>query len=246
MIHSPSSRMAVLLVYLLVALGGCRSRGPSTFKATPEDCYHAIATQVEYPNVEVCSLSEDWAALAPISLATVEQPEYWDVKLEQVVQMALSQSKVIRDLGGAVLRFTGHRANLLGHRRRRHRSPLRRRCRASAFDAQFSTSVFGEKNDRALNNEFFGGGTRLLRQDLLVQQTQITKQAVTGTQFSFRHYTDYDSNNAPSNLFPITRWNTNFETEVRHPFLQGSGMEFNRIAAPPTSRPVQRCAHRPR
>jgi len=31
----------------------------------------------------------------------------------------------------------------------------------SNYDAQFSTSTYWEKNDRALNNEFFGGGTRL-------------------------------------------------------------------------------------
>lgn len=230
MAKHPFTRTAVLIVYLLVG-GGCRSRGPNTFKATPEDCYHAIATQIEYPSVEVCSLSEDWAALEPISLASVEQPEYWDVKLEEVVQMALSQSKVIRDLGGAVLRSPAAVQTYWDTAIVDTDPRFGVDAALSAFDAQFSTSLYGEKNDRALNNEFFGGGTRILRQDLLVQQTQITKQAVTGTQFSFRHYTDYDSNNAPSNLFAHA-WNTNFETEFRHPLLQGSGMEFNRIAGP--------------
>jgi outer membrane protein TolC len=221
----------VLIVYLLVAGGGCRSRGPHTFTATPEDCYHAIATQVEYPNVEVCSLSEDWAAVEPISLTSTEQPEYWDVKLEEVVQMALSQSKVIRDLGGAVLRSPATTQTYWDTAIVDTDPRFGVDAALSAFDAQFSTSAYGEKNDRALNNEFFGGGTRILKQDLFVQQSQITKQAVTGTQFSFRHYTDYDANNAPSNLFAHA-WNTNFETEFRHPLLQGSGMEFNRIAGP--------------
>lgn len=231
MTRSPRSRLAVLLVYLLVAVSGCRSRGPGNFHAVPEDCYHAIATQVEYPTVEVCSLSEDWAALEPVSLATVDQPEYWDVELEQVVQMALSQSKVIRDLGGAVLRSPENIQTYWDTAIVDTDPRFGVDAALSAFDAQFSTSLYGEKNDRALNNEFFGGGTRLLRQDLLVQQTQITKQAVTGTQFSFRHYTDYDANNAPSNLF-ASAWNTHFETEFRHPLLQGGGMEFNRIAGP--------------
>jgi outer membrane protein TolC len=221
----------VLTVYLLVAVGGCRSRGPNNFKGTPEDCYHAIATQVEYPSVEVCSLSEDWAAVEPISLTSTVQPEYWDVKLEEVVQMALSQSKVIRDLGGAVLHSPANVQTYWDTAIVDTDPRFGIDAALSAFDAQFSTSVYGEKNDRALNNEFFGGGTRILKQDLFVQQTQITKQAVTGTQFSLRHYTDYDANNAPSNLFAHA-WNTNFESEFRHPLLQGSGMEFNRIAGP--------------
>ena len=82
-----------------------------------------------------------------------------------------------------------------------------------------------------MNNEFFGGGTRLLQQDALVFQSQITKQAVTGTKFAFRHNFDYDANNAPSNLFP-SAWNVNLETEFRHPLLQGNGMLYNRIAGP--------------
>ena len=101
----------------------------------------------------------------------------------------------------------------------------------SAFDAQFSTSLYGEKNDRALNNEFFGGGTRFLTQDVLVLQSQLSKRAVTGTQFSLRHIVDYDHNNAPSNQFP-SAWNANLEAEFRHPLLQGNSMLYNRIAGP--------------
>ena len=62
-------------------------------------------------------------------------------------------------------------------------------------------------------------------------QTAITKRAVTGSQFTIRHNVDYDANNAPGNLFP-SAWNTNVEAEIRHPLLQGSGVEFNRIAGP--------------
>ena len=82
-----------------------------------------------------------------------------------------------------------------------------------------------------MNNQFFGGGTRKLYQDAGVFQAAITKKAATGTQFTIRHNVDYDANNAPGNLFP-SAWNTNVETEIRHPLLQGGGVEFNRIAGP--------------
>ncbi len=151
--------------------------------------------------------------------------------MEEVVQMALAQSKVLRDLGGAVLRSPSSISTYWDPAVQETDPRFGIDAALSAFDAQFSTSVFGEKNDKALNNEFFGGGTRLLQQDAAVIQSQITKRAITGTEFSFRHNIEYDSNNAPSNLF-TSAWNVNFETEFRHPLLQGNGMTFNRIAGP--------------
>ena len=226
------SQLALIPLCLLAVLAGCRSRRDCTFKATvSDDCYRAVATEIEYPVTQCSSMSEDWATLEPLSLTSTEQPDYWDVKLENVVQMALSQSKVFRDLGGVLLRAPATVETYWDPAIRETDPRFGVDAALSAFDAQFSTSIYGEKNDRALNNEFFGGGTRLLNQDAIVFQSQIAKQAVTGTKFAFRHNIDYDANNAPSNLFP-SAWNVNFETEFRHPLLQGNGMEYNRIAGP--------------
>ena len=153
------------------------------------------------------------------------------MRLEEVVQLALAKSNVIRDLGGAVLRTPSAVET--------HWDPAIREtdprygvdAALSAFDAQFAASAFGEKNSRAINNQFFGGGTRELRQDVAALQAQLTKRAATGTEFTFSHNVDYDSNNAPGNLFR-SAWNVNIETEFRHPLLQGGGVEFNRIAGP--------------
>jgi hypothetical protein len=82
-----------------------------------------------------------------------------------------------------------------------------------------------------LNNEFFGGGTRDLFQDAGVFQTAITKRAATGSLFVIRHNVDYDANNSPGNEIP-SAWNSNFETEIRQPLLQGAGVQFNRITGP--------------
>ncbi len=98
----------------------------------------------------------------------------------------------------------------------------------AAFDAQAAGSVFIEKNDRPLNNIFFGGGTRILQQDLAVFQKQLSKKAVTGTNYALRQTTTYDANNAPGNAFP-SAWETIVEAEVRHPLLRGGGERFNRI-----------------
>jgi len=217
-------------------LTGCRGDKPFRACVDTPDCqadpYITRATRLEYPQVRPCSVSDDdWSAIRPPTLADREEPEYWNVTLEEVIQLSLARSQVIRDLGGAMLRAPStvrtwwDPALIETHPRFGVEAAL------SAFDAQFSTSVFGEKNDKALNNEFFGGGTRLLQQDAAVLQTQITKRAATGTELIFRHNTEYDANNAPSNRFP-SAWNVNLETELRHPLLQGSGVLYNRIAGP--------------
>jgi len=235
----PTQPLFALPVCLAMAIVcGCRTHGTGEFKASnnnTDDSYRALATQIEYPQVSQCSASsEDWASLEPVTLATLSETEYWDVKLEEVIQLSLSQSKVLRDLGGAILRSPATAETYWDPALQETDPRFGVDAALSAFDAQFSTSVFGEKNDKALNNEFFGGGTRLLQQDVLSLQSQLTKRAVTGTEFTFRHNAEYDANNAPGNRFPGA-WNVNLESEFRHPLLQGSGMLFNRIAGPSTT-----------
>ena len=62
-------------------------------------------------------------------------------------------------------------------------------------------------------------------------QTQLSKRAVTGTELSARKIVEFDGNNAPGNQFD-NAWTVKVEGEVRQPLLQGSGLEFNRIAGP--------------
>ena len=223
--------VATLVVSQLMATG-CRLREPNSFKACDDGCYATIATQVEYPDVQQCSAADaGWAAVAPLTLANAQQLEYWDLTLEQTVQIALAQSKVIRDLGGAVLRTPGAVETYWDPAVVETDPRFGVDAALSAFDAELTASAFGEKNDRALNNEFFGGGTRILTQDAAVMQAQLAKRNALGTQFAMRHYVDYDANNAPSNRFPSV-WNTRLETEFRHPLMQGAGATFNRIAGP--------------
>ncbi|HAY81964.1 MAG TPA: hypothetical protein DCY79_19345, partial [Planctomycetaceae bacterium] len=165
----------------------------------------------------------------PLSLTSQEPTDYWDLSLEETIQIALTNSDVIRDLGGTVLSApdtvgTRHDPMLV------ETNPQTGVENAlAAFDAQFALSSAWQKNDRALNNELLGGGTRQLKQDFHSYQVQLSKQTAAGTQFNIRQYHDYDSNNQPRNLFP-TVWNVNYEAEFRQPLGQGRGLAFNRIA----------------
>src|SRR5690606_8953244 len=147
------------------------------------------------------------------------------------IQLALNNSTVLRDLGGTLLRTP----SLVHSTQQPAISESDPRFGVEAalaeFDAQFTTRVAAEKNNRAVNNVFLGGGTTQITQDLLVMQSQLSKRGVAGTQLSLRHNTDYDANNEPGNLFP-SAWTTNLEMEARQPLLQGGGVMFNRIQGP--------------
>ncbi|TWT29584.1 Outer membrane efflux protein [Posidoniimonas corsicana] len=238
--HNRRKAMCVLLAASVLA-SGCRSGTP--FKSGGDcvatggpggDYYATAAADIDYPAVSQCSLESCDAGLDSLPPRTIsdDQPaRYRDILLEEVIQLGLANSTVLRDLGGTVVRspvstrtvwdpaiaetdpFTGVEAAL------------------SAFDAQLTSSLFVEKNDRALNNQFFGGGTRILTQDAAVQQTQLSKRAVTGTELSARQIVEYDANNAPGNLFD-SAYTVKVEGEFRHPLMQGGGVEYNRIAGP--------------
>ena len=146
-------------------------------------------------------------------------------------RLALANSRVLRDLGGAVVRSPATTRTTIDPAIVETDPRFGIEAALSEFDAQFLTSTFWEKNDRAFNNEFFGGGTTIVQQDVGVFQAAITKRAATGSRFTIRHNVDYDANNSPGNLFD-SAWNTNVEMEIRHPVLQGGGVQFNRIAGP--------------
>ncbi len=222
-----------LSIALAIACLGCGLRGQPNGVLTDQDLEHYkyIATQIEYPDVVTPSSNELAIEMSPQSVGRDAPIEYSEIKLEECFQLALQNSSVLKDLGGLVLRAPATTTTVQGPAIVETDPRLGVEAALSQFDAIFSSHAYGQKNDRALNNTFFGGGTRQLQQDVFVLQSQITKKTATGSQFTLRHNTDYDGNNAPGNLFP-SAWNTNYEAEMRQPLLRGAGLDFNRIAGP--------------
>jgi hypothetical protein len=153
------------------------------------------------------------------------------MRLEEVIRMGLRGSRVARKLGGVILRSPASTQTAQDPAIQEANPRTGVESVLSAYDATLTSSLVSEKNDRALNNFFTSGGTNILDQDLSVLQTQISKRSMTGTEFTVRNNTDYDANNAGANQLP-SAWNTDVEAEVRHPLLQGSGVEYNRLGGP--------------
>ena len=158
-------------------------------------------------------------------------PPSWELSLEEVIRLGLENSKVLRDLGGSVLRTPALAQTVHDPAIQATDPRFGIDGALAAFDAQVTTRLIAQHNDRAYNNLFLGGGAFLFQQDLDNFDTDITKRTATGATFALRHHIDYDANNAPANHFP-SAWNTNYEAYIRQPLLQGAGVDFNRIAGP--------------
>jgi hypothetical protein len=215
---------------MLLAAGGCLRNATTPPVGLGPGELPQLARQIEMPD-PAPSNEQIAATPIPASLEQLEPKDYLPMSLEQAVHLALQNSLVLRDLGGTLLRTpdlakskydpsvveTDPQSGIEGA--------------LSAFDAGFTTNFTNENNDRALNNIFFGGGTRQFQQTFAVWQTQVYKKSATGTQFAVKNYTQYDANNAPGNQYPgaYTTW---YDIETRHPLMQGGGVNFNRVAGP--------------
>ena len=175
----------------------------------------------------------DTLGLRPNTLRTAAdgEVEFWDLELRRAIDYAIANSKVMRDLGARVLRSPEAVPTRYEPALQYTDARFGPEAALSAFDAQLTSQLSAQNNDRVINNRFFGGGIQLFQQDLVTSRTELSKRTATGTRFALRNVTEYDANNAPANQFP-SAYNTFFEGEVRHPLLRGGGVTFNRIAGP--------------
>lgn len=214
-------------------LPGCGFARPPVSAETQADpqYYATAATRVDFPDAQTPVNEEVLQTAPPITIADESEIDFEFVSLQEVVHTALQNSRVLRDLGGTVLRSPDSVDTTYDVALQELHPRFGVAAALSEFDASFAASAFVDKNDRLLNNQFFGGGTRSLKQDFSTIESQLTKRAATGTELTLRNHTEYDSNNAPGNQF-YSAWTNWLDAEVRHPLLQGGGTEFNRIAGP--------------
>jgi outer membrane protein TolC len=220
--------------------------------------YLGVATDIEYPDTQESPSCEVTNTLPPLTLKNTDNYEIWDLSLNQVVQITLCHSQVMRQLGGRIVSTAPDTIS------RTIISPVAVvttydpalvetttglsvgdvfngngvEAALSEFDAQLDTSVFWDKNDRPQNqNSVLSARLPVLQQDLGTFTAGIKKIAADGTSFEFRNNTNYEGNNfvvGPGGQAFPSSWSTNFEATITHPLFQGSGAQYNRIAGPLT------------
>ncbi len=238
---------AVILVGALLLVGCTSAVRESISQAVSQEYYpfheravthyKQVATQIEYPDVHTKSLAEATKPLPPRTVADFQVTNYFDLTLDEAIRLALSNSRVMRSLDGRVLRNPASIATVYDPSIQESDPRFGVEGALSAFDAQFSTSVFWEYNDRPVNSldavgAVGAGMPFLFRQDLAFFTAEISKTNATGGTWSVRNNTNYEYNNRTTNIAFPSVWETNVEAEFRQPLLQGAGIDFNRIAGP--------------
>lgn len=172
-------------------------------------------------------------ALSPYDLdeSMLASGNVFPMTLQDCITHALSTSKIMRDLGGTIIRTPQIAASVMQPALTFSDPRNGEEAALSAFDANFFANNMFEENNRRLNNEFFGD-QGFFEQYLNTTQVGLNKRSATGGLFSFRNVTIGDNNNQSSNQFGRQSWESFMEAEVRQPLMQGAGTEFNRIAGP--------------
>ncbi len=230
--HRRCGKIPLIAIATTAAVAGCALHEPNCTFDVDEEHFLQLASDISYDDAHPAGPERlDKDARPPLTLKDDTSPDLWGMSLEEAVQLAVLHSQVMRDLSGTVLRFPETVSSIYGPAVVASDPRFGVEGALSAFDAELSTELFFDKNDRAINNTFLGGGTRILRQDLANYDTRLSKRTATGTEFAIRHHVDYDANNAPGNRYASV-FNTWIDGEFRQPLLQGAGLEFNRIAGP--------------
>ncbi len=239
----------------LILLSGCAPTQPFFFREDGDlSHYMDMATDIEYPDVDSSCRIDAGSAQSPLTLANAEDFEMWDLTLEEVTRVMLTNSQVMRQLGGRITdggqniaqttpeTITQNPGGVLttydpalvesgnGAGTGNQFGGTGVEAALAEFDAVLDSSMFWQNNDRPQN--FAGFGDFLandFRQDLGNFTIGMTKNTADGTTFEIRNNTNYDFNNNGSRAQP-SDWSTNFEAAFVRPLLQGAGTQYNRIA----------------
>lgn len=249
------SRFRWLHVVCVIAVAGCSPAQPF-FLHEVSDLSHYLdaGTEIEYPDLDTPPLPDAEMTKRPQTTEDPDDKTRWKLSLEEVISIALQNSKVLRTLGGRVFTPVGQSAGTPPESLTlnsdfspttddvaiQETSNTGVEAALANFDAQLQSRLTWDRSDRPANvlpnrtNVF----QQLLQRDNMNYQTELSKRTPSGSQWFFRNVTQYDSTNTPrTEAFPgdpngirahYSEWFTAFEMELRQPLLRGSGVQVNR------------------
>jgi hypothetical protein len=243
---SRRSLLIVLPCLVLAATAGCTPQQPFYLGSDGDlSHYKAVATELEVPATDYRSLDEVCGASTPLSLGHPEDKPNWDLTLEEAMRDALANSKVMRQLGvslaapESLTRAPDVVATVYNPALVESNPRFGTEAALSAFDTQFTSSIFWEKIDQPQNRPDVGTlpFPAVDRRDLGTFQSRLSKTSATGgtTAIGYNVSNTFDKS---SPLYPVgfrrwtNDWNVDVTAEFRQPLFQGAGVQFNRIAGP--------------
>lgn len=236
-VTSTMGKIACLLSLALSAtwLAGCSQHRQQAVQFTG-DCgpCQTMLQQIEYPQlIDATDMQGDELLTGPpMTISNFQDLQPWELTVEECVEIALTNSKVMQKLGGIVVRAPAGVTTLFDQAINETRQGSVESA-LSEFDAQLNTSVFFNRSERVYNNRFFGGGNAASVSNSANYRFELSKQTASGAVFSIRNLTDYNRVNpvTAANLFG-SAYDTVNQLEVRQPLARGRGTLINRIAGP--------------
>ncbi len=235
-------QIGAFLAALLALLAGCRPQEPFYLKNVDNDLkyWKGQALDIEAADVCVDRLPDTSNAARPFSLENQDPKNFWELTLEQAMEFALKNNRVMRNIGGQVqgppefiLRNPELAPTIYDPALVESNPRTGTEAALSAFDAQLQTSLTWEKQDTPENVSSTYGliFPNVNQADLGTFQARLQKTAATGGTFGLTHTIAYAKTNNPTQLYTAD-WNVKLVADIRQPLLQGAGTQFNRIAGP--------------
>jgi hypothetical protein len=234
--------LGIILSAALPIFIGCHPQQPFYFGEDGDlSHYKGVATEIEYPDTQNPISPEADQASHPFSLENRTddlKPE--DITLEEAIRIALSNNKVMRNIGGNVqappdfFSRNPEAAPTIWDPAIAESDPQRGvEAALAAFDAQWHSVAQWQNFHEPRNTELSALYPVIRKEDDGTFQNQLRKTTATGGTFAISHDILYTNNNTPSPArnYP-TDWTTEIRAEFRQPLLRGAGVQVNRIAGP--------------
>jgi len=221
------------VVYLVVvawAAAGCRSSNEISFDESYPH-YRSMAQTIDYPDHQVSmeTTAEVATMHRPPTVRRFDEIEYVGLSLEDAIRMAIDNNETVRQAGGMILRSPTTTTTIYDAAIQETDPRVGVEAALSAFDAEFNSVFSVGRRERQLN--FTNPDLRYRQEQYGAFSFGLSKTAATGTQMRLDQTTAYLGTNVPFNRVPSI-FDTMVNATVRHPLLQGGGIEFNRIAGP--------------
>ncbi len=223
------------LSFFTVWMAGCsQNRNAMTFDSCgPSGTPCAdLLQKIEYPNLleDQNGSGDELITGPPLTISNFQDAVPWELTLDQCVELALANSKIMQKLGGVIVNSPAAASTLYDQALQETGLASVERA-LSAFDAQVQGGFTYNRSERVFNNPFIGGGAAANITNSSNFNFGITKQTATGATFGLSNLTLYNRNSSPANSFGSVYDVVN-SLNFRQPVALGKGTLINRIAGP--------------
>ena len=225
--------LAVVAVSLSsVWFAGCHHRQNITFYSDAEPCQTYLQS-IDYPSLqdEVSTDGTDLITEAPMTISGFQELQSVPITIDECVHLALSNSKILQKLGGAVVNAPQAATTLVDQAIIETNPQQSVEAALSAFDARVTNNLlFTHVEPPNVGATSLFGSSKV---DGAIHNFDLSKTTATGATYSFANNIDYQRQGTINPFIPFrSDYDWSSILRVRQPLSRGAGARINRIAGP--------------